>query len=156
MPTGDNQRRNTEETFWALVKKTPSCWEFTGNIHSDGYGFYCFQKKRMLTHRLSYIFAHGSIPDGLCVLHKCDNRPCVKPAHLWLGTRTDNNRDMVQKKRNRGASGEQHPSAKLKKQQVTEIRDLFSAGVASQGKIAQLYGVRQCHISRIVHGTSWK
>jgi hypothetical protein len=93
-----------KERFWKHVNKTESCWLWTGGL-SQGYGAFHINRKKQDAHRLAWIFTHGSIPDGLCVLHNCpggDNRACCNPAHLWLGTKLDNNRDMIAKGTFRG------------------------------------------------------
>lgn len=86
------------ERFWGRVNKTETCWLWTGGTTTNGYGrIYLIRGgswKAVSAHRLSYELAFGRIPDGLCVLHHCDNPPCVNPAHLYAGTMTDNNRDM--------------------------------------------------------------
>ena len=91
------------ERFWSKVQKTDSCWNWIGSQQGNGYGFlhYGTREKRnpIRPHRYSYEIHNGIIPDGLWVLHKCDNRLCVNPDHLFLGDRTDNMRDCATKGR---------------------------------------------------------
>lgn len=77
------------------------CWEWTGNKHSFGHGLTYIDGKKQSVHRLVYEALVGPIPNGLCVLHRCDNPPCFNPAHLFLGTRKDNNKDRDEKGRQR-------------------------------------------------------
>jgi len=84
--------------FWDKVNKTDNCWEWTGAIR-QGYGCLKIDGKTIDAHRYSYVIHFGPIPDGMCILHKCDNRKCVKPDHLFLGTYADNHKDMCNKKR---------------------------------------------------------
>jgi hypothetical protein len=86
-------------SFLDRVEVTPSgCWEWTRARSHDGYGVY----KKLRAHRVAYELAFGPIPDGLSVLHHCDNPPCVNPARLFLGTQSDNMRDCYRKGRNHG------------------------------------------------------
>ena len=89
------------DRLWAKVKKTDGCWMWTGALR-NGYGIInrC-DKVPEYAHRLAYEFENGPIADGLCVLHTCDNRACVNPSHLWLGTKRDNTHDMMRKGRQR-------------------------------------------------------
>jgi hypothetical protein len=93
--------KNTEDDFWSKVDKSDNnCWLFTGkNKYKFGYGQVKFNGKDWGSHRLAWHFTHGEIPEGLCVLHKCDIPACCNPDHLFLGTRADNNRDMREKGR---------------------------------------------------------
>lgn len=86
--------------FWSRVDKSGACWLWTGPTLPNGYGR-CTSPTQLdaYTHRFSWEMAHGAIPDGLCVLHRCDVRNCVNPAHLFLGTYADNNHDMRAKGR---------------------------------------------------------
>lgn len=88
------------ERFWAQVCKTETCWLWTGGTN-EGYGvIYPGERhKRILAHRLSYEWHYGLIPAGLCVCHHCDTPLCVRPDHLFAGTRQDNNFDCYQKGR---------------------------------------------------------
>lgn len=82
------------------LKMMPSgCWEIQGFRHKEGYGHMSYRNKGVRAHKLMYMLAVGPIPDGICVLHRCDNPPCCNPAHLWLGTRGDNIRDAAKKGR---------------------------------------------------------
>lgn len=96
--------RSIEERFWVKVDKISSlsytdCWVWIGCKNPKGYGQFWGQDKMIGAHRYSWILKKGSIPNDLCVLHKCDNPPCVNPDHLFLGTQSDNMKDMAQKGR---------------------------------------------------------
>ncbi len=97
MPTGVYQRtpKPLEERFWAKVRKSDGCWEWTGAANRQGYGRIALGRASgpRRAHRIAWELTHGPVPDGLWVLHHCDNPPCVRPDHLWLGTRADNARD---------------------------------------------------------------
>lgn len=90
---------SVEERFWAKVDKTPECWNWTGGCNDRGYGTFANGHGHQLAHRYAYEISSGSIPDGVFVLHRCDNRRCVNPSHLWLGTAQDNTADMIAKGR---------------------------------------------------------
>ena len=93
--------RHTEAAFWAQVKKGPGCWVWQGTVNAQGYG----RVRRGAiggAHRVSWVIANGAIPDGMHICHKCDNPPCVRPDHLFAGTRSDNMKDCTSKGRNTG------------------------------------------------------
>ena len=91
------------ERFAAKVDRRgpDDCWEWTGFRNRGGYGVGWDGERKLGAHRLAYLLEHGSIPDGLQVCHTCDNRGCVNPAHLWAGSRTQNQHDMGRKGRGR-------------------------------------------------------
>ena len=91
-----------QERFWQKVSKERDCWEWTANKNNKGYGMFSYRpirRHKVLAHRLSYEWAKGSIPEGMCVLHTCDNPGCVNPEHHWLGNKSDNAKDMHAKGR---------------------------------------------------------
>jgi hypothetical protein len=108
-------------------------------------------------HRLSWILANGAIPDGMSVLHRCDNPPCVNPEHLFLGTQRDNNLDMRAKGREGrfDRKGEANGHAKLTLSQAREIRARYASGGISQEALGRNYGIPQAHVSRIVLNRAW-
>jgi hypothetical protein len=107
------------ERFWAKVdvRGPDQCWEWTGSVNEHGYGKLAIKSKvGAKAHRLSWEINCGPIPDGACVLHKCDNPPCVNPSHLFLGTKKDNTHDMRAKGRMVPPPthyGEKHHNSKL-------------------------------------------
>jgi len=102
---GGSVAMDTKSRFWSRVQKTEGCWLWTGCVNSTGYGSGTFGKARThMAHRFSWEIAHGPIPDGLCVCHRCDNPRCVRPDHLFLGTRSDNQNDRVAKGRHNEAT----------------------------------------------------
>jgi len=143
------------DRFWSKVEKADGCWLWTAYCGKWGYGSFCVGDSMVLAHRVSYELAYGPIPDGLDVLHRCDNPPCVRPEHLFLGTDLDNARDMDSKGRRRPSPGERNGNSKLSYEQVTEIRGLYAGGGWSWRKLARQFGVSHHQIGLIVRGRSW-
>jgi len=127
--------------FWGNVNPCESgCWEWQGYKSADGYGQTRCSGRVCSAHRLMYQIALGPIPDNLLVMHKCDNRGCVNPSHLILGTIADNIKDAAQKNR---------MVHKLTFEQVREIRRLNLEGF-NQVELAKMYQINQGNISRII------
>lgn len=138
------------ERFWPKVNKTNYCWEWTGSITPFGYGRVANGRRNYpeATHRVSWVMHNGPIPQGMCVLHKCDNRTCVNPDHLFLGTSADNTADKMSKGRHKGPH--------LTKDKVSEIRKLFSRQITRPYKtLATQYGVSEQTIHDVVTWRTW-
>lgn len=133
-----------------VVQAANGCLEWRGTRNTKGYGQLRVGGKLTLVHRVTWEIHNGPIPDGLCVLHKCDNRVCVNHDHLFLGTHEDNVRDMCAK--GRQARGETHSQAKLTEQDVLAIR----ADPRPPRKIAEQYGVSSWTITAIQFGREWR
>lgn len=146
------------ERFWArvAVKGPDDCWEWQFCLDRGGYGIMVVSGLRVRAHRISWVIAHGPIPDGLVICHHCDNRACVNPAHLFIGTLADNNADMYAKGRENIVKiiGERNGSAKLTADDVRAIRDAVRQGVIGS-VLADRYGLNRKTIYRIVHRRSW-
>lgn len=126
-----------------------ACWPYQGEAQTRSGHRQIWDRGRMRTvHRVAWEIANGTIPDGLCVLHRCDNPPCCNPAHLFLGTVQDNNADRDAKGRHVALKGEDHGSSRLTNDQTAAIRELLSADVP-QSLIARVAGVSQSLISAI-------
>lgn len=145
-----------EELFWAKVAIGPGCWEWTAALRC-GYGSLVRVENRKQTHwpahRLSWVIHNGDIPDGLFVCHKCDNRKCVNPDHLFLGTPKDNAEDMAEK--GRSTHGEKNPQAKLTEERVREIRELRSKGWTYYA-LAKKYEMTMSPIRDVCKGYGWR
>jgi len=142
--------KSLKERFFEKVNKTDTCHEWTSHIQPNGYGQFSKDGKAQYAHRVAYELHNGEISDDLHVLHKCDNRKCVNPEHLFLGTFNDNMTDMVIKKRQ--AHGINNGHAKLTDNQVREIRNLSG----TQEEIATIFGVTRSLISMIKSRRIWK
>jgi len=147
--------------FWDKVKKSDpeECWPWTLSLSTKGYGraWNPETKRFHQAHRLAYELTHGKISNPkLDVCHKCDNRPCCNPAHLFLGTRKENMQDAKNKgrTRNKPLPGEMHGNAKLTDELVIKIREWANLGIEGE-KIAKNFGVAAAHISRIIYGEAW-
>ena len=141
--------------FWAKVRKSNRCWEWIGTIaQGTGYGDF-YDGKRWSTHRYSWALHIGPIPSGLCVLHSFDNRRCVRPDHLFLGTKRQNSQDMAMKGRHRvpALKGQDHGEAKLTDAQVLAIRTRYKRGNGLS--LARQYGVSPSLVSLIVRRKAW-
>mgnify|MGYP001576000228 CR=1 FL=1 len=146
-----------DERFWSKVEKRSKdeCWLWRGATW-QGYGYLANTRRNgaIYAHRLSYELHYGPIPKGLCVCHKCDNPPCVNPAHLFLGTRADNVADCVRKGRGADKHGAANPRARLTHEVVSRIRELRTKGLSQQA-IADYVGFPQTSISKILRGVGW-
>ena len=161
------------DRFWSHVDKRDAgeCWLWRGGRDYGGYGAFKARASgyyQCRAHRFSWILANGAVPDGLWVLHRCDNPPCCNPSHLFLGTHDDNMADMVRKGRpargDRNGScvhpesrqrGEGHPLSKLNAEQVREIRAL-RAGGATLAYVAARFGVTARNVSAIYRRHTWR
>jgi hypothetical protein len=133
---------------WTEVAHRPElgpCWEWKGAKHGNGYGKVGNGKQTATTHRLAYTAWVASIPEGMAVLHRCDNRACINPDHLFLGTIADNHADMR-------AKGRQNDPVKITDEQVAAIRAAYTGQYGQQAKIAREYGVSQAFVSLVVRG----
>jgi hypothetical protein len=156
--------------FWHRVDQSggpDACWPWTGARSKWNYGLLSVASRMEGAHRLAWTLFHGPIPDGIWVLHHCDNPPCVNPSHLFLGTHADNMADMAAKGRGGGGApthtnparypvrvGERNPNAKLTPGQVAEIRTLRTDGVSLR-ELGRRFGVHNRTIERIVKGDRW-
>lgn len=144
------QRKTKKPTAERLIDAaniTDGCWEWVGSKTIDGYGSIGIHGKSETSHRVAYKTFVGPIPSGLYVLHHCDNRACIRPTHLYLGTHDDNMRD----KKVRGRASNGGRPRKLSDAQVEEIKNSSS----KQTILAQKFGVSQTTISQIKTGKTW-
>lgn len=145
------------ELFWSKVIKTDNCWIWIGQKRPFGYGKFQYsllhKKHHLDAHRFSYLITYGSISEGECVRHTCDNPSCVRPDHLILGSQSDNIQDKVV--RDRQAKGSQHGNSKLTEQLVSEIRNHHHNGMQTK-ELTILYSVSRNTIQNVVNGKAWK
>ena len=160
--------KTTVDRFWDKVHKSADCWLWTGSKRHKGYGAFVWSENGEVVqgraHRYSWIIHQGKIPEGICVLHKCDTPPCVNPDHLFLGTKADNNRDMRLKGRKvsggtygpgKYPKGEQHHAAKLTEKIVVEIRRKRAEGL-SYSALARAFKISLSNAYRVATGLYWK
>lgn len=162
--------KNTPDSFWGKVQKGDEgeCWEWTGCTTSSGYGNLVYQGKQVQAHRLAYMLTYGGISldtkfriEGKAkrykrfVLHKCDNRKCCNPSHLFLGSMRTNLLDAYKKGRKKQPTGSNHSNAKLTMQQVNEIRTRYANGEL-QIPLAKEYNISQRAVSLITRGETYK
>ena len=168
-----------EERFWKKVNKDGPikshcqhlgpCWILMASKRNKGYGAFCYIRDGVIVHGRSHRYiwemSYGPIPVGLCVLHACDTPACVNPLHLWLGTKADNNADMIRKGRNvKGNTyseghykrGITHHNTRLTEEQVREMRGKYADGRTSFNTLAQEYKIAIAHAYRIVRRKAWK
>lgn len=147
----------TEQRFWSKVRKVDECWVWTASASHDGYGAFGVGGRKggmVRAHRFSYSLTHGPIPDGKMVLHRCDNRRCVNPNHLFLGDAKSNGEDMA--KKDRSTHGERNPRVKLSEGEVCEMRGYYSRGRGTLKDLGLRYGVAKSTAHAVVSGVNWK
>lgn len=157
----------TDERVRKKIRISSSgCFEYMGAITSAGYGCVRRKKKSLQAHRYVWELVNGTIPDGLHMLHKCDNKKCVNPDHLFLGTHLDNMRDAISKGRHNSSGlklgywgqippkGEDSGMAKLSNSDVDKIKVMVSGDHIKQKDVALLFHVSRAQVSRIVNNLS--
>ena len=149
-----NKRLTTPEKFWERVDRSDPlrCWIWTGRRQPNGYGLIGFHAREWVAHRLAYALTFPEWDGKKLVLHRCDNPPCVNPAHLFLGTQADNVADMWAKGRAHDFRGEGGGNVKLTAEQIIAIR----TEPLLQRQIAVKYGIERSVVSRIRARKSWQ
>jgi hypothetical protein len=172
-PTGVIASGDQMPLFWSKVDQSggpDACWTWTLGRDKDGYGLTKVNRKTTRAHRVAWALANGPIPDGLWVLHECDNPPCCNPRHLWLGTVVDNGADKAAKGRTVAPCGERHgsrthpervlrgssqPCSKLTEADIPLIRAALARG-ESRSVIGSRFGVSRGAIGSIAIGKNWR
>ena len=161
--------QDVENRLLDRAVKVGTCWEWTGQILPNGYGRISIACKNKLPHRLAYEIFCGQIPEGMFVCHRCDNRTCCNPTHLFLATHAENMADMVRKGRQAKGErngcylhpesvrrGEKNHNSKFTWDMVRKIRDRYAAGGISAYQLAKEYGVTKRTMSQLVKGETWQ
>lgn len=159
MPIGVYRRPPVYVRFWKFVTELPTegCWEWRGARLVSGYGIIRDRGARLRAHRVAWEMHYGPIPPGMQVCHRCDNPPCVRPDHLFLGTNEDNMADMRLK--HRAATppvhrGQDNPNARLNQHSVRAIRRAVARG-ESMYSVAKRYPVSKQTIISVVKRRTW-
>lgn len=159
----------SDQGFWARVDRNGPvayehldvCWLWSGSKINSGYGIWRFSNntyRLVLAHRFMWMSTYGEIPEGQLVLHKCDNKLCVNPSHLFLGSYSDNVQDCLQKGRfvvGARRRGEECNRAKITEGHVREIRELRQQGLL-QREIAARLGTTREIVSSVLRGATWR
>ncbi len=153
-PKAGKRWTTTPANFWPKADRSGGCWLWKGKRNRRGYGVVSVNNRSRAAHRVAYEFAHGPIPPGLSVLHRCDNPACIRPEHLFAGTHHDNMRDMREK--GRALCGKANAATRLTVDQVREIRRRYATGSIGTRLLAREYGVGRSTIQGIVSGKTWQ
>ena len=155
MPRGVFERPSAEERFWKFVNKETGsdCWFWTGYKSNTFYGSMKINKQNIRAHRFSYELHYGKIPEGLVVMHSCDQPSCVNPYHLSVGTHADNTRDKINK--NRQPRGSSIFNSLITEEEVIQIKNDLNKGM-KQIEISKKYQIAYHIICDIKTGRSWK
>lgn len=146
--------------FWSKVAKGNSaeCWDWIGNLYKDGYGQVMINKTSRRAHRISYELTVGPIPAGMVIMHKCDNRKCVNPNHLCLGTQKENIHDMIAKGRKAPIyrQGSLNGRATIAEDDIRYIRAVAVKGRGGNVQmLAEKYSITTTQVLSILSKKSW-
>ena len=145
--------KTLDERFWEKVEKSDDCWLWTSGKNKFGYGQFRLEGRTRAAHRVAWELTHGPIPEGMCVLHACDVRHCVRPDHIWLGTHNENTQDMLEKGRHTPTKGERNGMSDLCELDVWLIRNI--EGQPHQ-VIADWFGIHKATVSKIKLYQRWR
>lgn len=144
------------DRFWNKIDKSTDCWNWQAGKDRWGYGRFRLGARSLGAHRIAYQLTYGTIPDGMCVCHRCDNPACCNPSHLFLGTDGDNARDRNAKGRAANVHGEQHGRSKFTVEDVKRIRAMYQTGQCSFRGLAKLFNVSRATITDLITHKTWK
>ena len=152
MKSNERNKRRRVALMEIDIDKSGCCWEWIGRKNKSGYGLTGIRSGSELAHRAYWQLVIGEIPSGMCLLHSCDNKKCVNPAHLRIGTHAENMAEASERNRMRPSKGEKNGRSKISYEIADEIRkDSTSSNVL----LAHKYGVSDVSISNVRLGKSW-
>lgn len=158
---GAFDRDSVLRNFWNYVdiKSDDECWEWKGPRTGRGYGNMRLydrgaKPRFVLAHRVAWELAKGPTPDGLWILHGCDNPGCINPHHLHTGTCAENNRERTERGRNNSRFGNNHHNSKLTSEDAVKILELAAAG-NTHATIGMMFGVHRITVWNVIHGKTW-
>ncbi len=150
------EKQSIEKRFWSKVdvRGPNECWPWLAGKDKDGYGRFRLPTGNEGAHRMAWFIVNGPIPEGLYVLHFCDQTDCSNPVHLWLGTNIENTQDRNTK--DRQAKGEKNGEAKLSESDVLDIRSRYTPRIITMEMLAKEKNVTKQMISLIVNRKNWQ
>lgn len=152
---GAHRRSKWQSRFWSNVEKSETgCWLWTAGRRDGRYGQFCKHRRGQPAHRVAYEIANGPVPVGMWVLHHCDNPPCVRPDHLFLGKHKDNMKDRHEK--GRYAVGEAHHDAVLTEESVRAIRSEYRTGSTTYLALGKKFGISKSVVGAVIRRDTWK
>ena len=138
-----------------VIKNDDYCWGWSGLISNKGYSSINIRGAKTGAHRASWMIHNGHIPDGIFVCHRCNNRSCTNPNHLFLGTHQDNMDDMIKKGRTKILRGEDCPWTNLDNKTVSRIKADLKKNIPNK-YIIKIYGISKGVLDKIKSGKSWR
>lgn len=158
MPRTPEQFAEAFTKSYTIIQRdyaTP-CWETKRSLTPEGYGRMFYKGRLVGTHRVSWLLYRGLIPDGLDVLHRCDNPRCCNPEHLFVGTPRDNTLDSIAKGRAHRAIMENAPTTKLSRHEVIEIRKIYAKDKPTKKALAQRFNCSETNVAAILRRQTWR